>query len=75
MTKLETLKKAWDNAPLGMTKHFFEIDGKNSPHMSRLFKNGRKDETILDAHLINIKKASKLATDEAIERNKLIQGL
>jgi hypothetical protein len=73
MNKLETLKKAWDNAPLGMKKHFFIITEKNAAYMSKLFKVDCKSETIKDRLLTDIKQASILAVEEAKAQCEIIQ--
>ena len=75
MTKIEALKKAWDNTPLETKKKFCIISKKNTAYMSKFIVVGCKKEKTMNEVLKHLKEASEASTKEAIEINKLIQKL
>lgn len=67
------LKRAWELTPDVAKSKVFEQHTKQN--ISDAIKNGRRDESVLEAMLNSVKKASAEALEELKRNNEEIQNL
>ncbi|WP_142783395.1 hypothetical protein [Changchengzhania lutea] len=74
-TSLEKLKEAWDSMPPGAKNRLYNDFGHTNQNVASILKNGRKDQSVIQSLLSDVKTVSDEITEEIKNKNEKVQAL